>query len=230
MKFIESPDLTVLSSLLNSVVLGEQNVLNGRIEAYSCKSSHADKVLSRGLSEQLLESAASSVQLSVSPVEKVMLDMNMDKMKHVDGWNTQCPLGSLVDPHVRKLLARLIATLNLSFPDYDFSNASPKDFRPESVEFATETLRRLVVEPIESINPCSFGKLLKESLTRHIDWPHCEVYSYVPSIEESDDAATLWSLNYFFYNKKLKKIIFLTCWSCHAVAGVDELVDGSLSQ
>ena len=41
------------------------------------------------------------------------------------------------------------------------------------------------------------------------------VYSYNPDLESDPfgEEGSLWSFNYFFYNKKLKRILFL---SCHA--------------
>jgi len=41
----------------------------------------------------------------------------------------------------------------------------------------------------------------------------CEIYSYVADLD--DDALSIgkiWSVNYFFYNKKLKKLAFFACW------------------
>jgi hypothetical protein len=45
-----------------------------------------------------------------------------------------------------------------------------------------------------------------------VELKSCEIYSYVPDMEEdpfSDGA--LWSFNYFFFNKELKRIIYFTC-------------------
>lgn len=39
------------------------------------------------------------------------------------------------------------------------------------------------------------------------------IYSYTPDMRSdpfSEDGC-LWSFNYFFYNKKLKRILFFTC-------------------
>ena len=40
----------------------------------------------------------------------------------------------------------------------------------------------------------------------------CEVFSYL--LDDDDPpavAGNLWSLNYFFYNKKMNRILYLTC-------------------
>ena len=39
------------------------------------------------------------------------------------------------------------------------------------------------------------------------------IYSYNPELDSDPygEEGTLWSFNYFFYNKKLKRILFFTC-------------------
>ena len=40
----------------------------------------------------------------------------------------------------------------------------------------------------------------------------CEVYSYVPDLEADPfSEGVLWSFNYFFFNKSLKRIVYLSC-------------------
>ncbi|PIK50733.1 putative repressor of RNA polymerase III transcription MAF1-like [Apostichopus japonicus] len=41
----------------------------------------------------------------------------------------------------------------------------------------------------------------------------CEIYSYNPDLASDPygEQGILWSFNYFFYNKKLKRILFFTC-------------------
>lgn len=44
----------------------------------------------------------------------------------------------------------------------------------------------------------------------------CDIYSYNPDFNSDPygDPGCLWSFNYFFYNKKLKRILFFTCRAC----------------
>jgi hypothetical protein len=46
------------------------------------------------------------------------------------------PLGDLRELSTRRLMTDLILTLNMSFPDYDFSTAAPSDFRTVSLQDA----------------------------------------------------------------------------------------------
>lgn len=41
----------------------------------------------------------------------------------------------------------------------------------------------------------------------------CDIYSYNPDLSSDPfgEPGCLWSFNYFFYNKKLKRIVFFTC-------------------
>lgn len=41
----------------------------------------------------------------------------------------------------------------------------------------------------------------------------CDIYSYNPDLNSDPfgEPGSLWSFNYFFYNKKLKRIVFFTC-------------------
>ena len=97
MKFLVEPKLSWLTSFLSGCELGDR-VLNGRIEAFSCKKAGPDKKLSKALEQQYAEEPASlpSEMLGTSP------------------------LGSLAHAATRKLLIDLISTMNASFPDYDF--------------------------------------------------------------------------------------------------------------
>ncbi|MBO8695542.1 hypothetical protein INO35_14300, partial [Staphylococcus aureus] len=48
---------------------------------------------------------------------------------------------------------------------------------------------------------------------KEIGMSQCDIYSYTPDMRSdpfSEDGC-LWSFNYFFYNKKLKRILFFTC-------------------
>lgn len=123
----------------------------------------------------------------------------------------------ICDTISRKTLFYLIATLNASFgPDYDFSKAKAE-------EFSKEPSHSWVMNAIDSnflSSPAHQSySILKPQLWQAIDtaisMAECEIYSYNPDLSSdpySEDGC-LWSFNYFFYNKKLKRILFFTCRS-----------------
>lgn len=45
-------------------------------------------------------------------------------------------------------------------------------------------------------------------------------HSYNPDLDSDPfgEEGSLWSFNYFFYNKKLKRIVFFTCRSVRSAA------------
>ena len=72
-----------------------------------------------------------------------------------------------------------------------------------------------------------FPNILWRAIDENIETADCDIYSYIPDMESdpfSDDGSMYnnisgimsshvfrWSFNYFFYNKKMKKILFLAC-------------------
>merc|ERR1719267_36830 len=99
MKFLEQPRLAMLSAFLGNRELGDR-IINGRIEAFSCKRAGDDKKLARSLEQQYVEGMAST---------------------SAGGLTGTSPLGPLSDAATRRLLIDLISTMNASFPDHDFS-------------------------------------------------------------------------------------------------------------
>jgi hypothetical protein len=105
MKYLENPALENLSNYLSNREIGGC-VLNGRVEAFSCKRAGDDKKLSKVLEAKIVE------DLSFCPPVR----------------QRASSLGDLNEVSTRRLLIDLITTLNASFPDYDFSCASPDAF------------------------------------------------------------------------------------------------------
>lgn len=123
----------------------------------------------------------------------------------------------LCDTISRKTLFYLIATLNASFgPDYDFSKAKAE-------EFSREANHNWVINAIDAnflSSPAhqSYSVLkcqLWQAIDTAIQMAECEIFSYNPdsSSDPYSEEDCLWSFNYFFYNKKLKRVLFFTCRS-----------------
>lgn len=51
------------------------------------------------------------------------------------------------------------------------------------------------------------------AMEEEIQLPECRIYSYNPDLASDPfgEPGCLWTFNYFFYNKKLKRIVFFTC-------------------
>ncbi|XP_030820935.1 repressor of RNA polymerase III transcription MAF1 homolog [Camarhynchus parvulus] len=129
--------------------------------------------------------------------------------------------GPLSDTCSRKTLFYLIATLNEAFrPDYDFSAAKSHEFSREPslnwvVNAVNCSLFSAVREDFKALKP-----LLWDAVDEEICLAECDIYSYNPDLDSDPfgEDGSLWSFNYFFYNKRLKRIVFFTCRSISGYA------------
>ncbi|KAF0979470.1 hypothetical protein FDP41_001813 [Naegleria fowleri] len=116
----------------------------------------------------------------------------------------------------RQTFVDLIATLNNSFPDYDFRNVKPEFFVKLNLQDAIFTINNSLHDLYENEQFNSLWSTINEI----IDLNHCEVYSYVPDQNLDDPFADplslggskLWTWNYFFVNRKLKRLVFFTAY------------------
>eukprot|EP00475_Leptophrys_vorax_P046458 TRINITY_DN9990_c0_g2_i2.p2 TRINITY_DN9990_c0_g2~~TRINITY_DN9990_c0_g2_i2.p2 ORF type:complete len:117 (+),score=9.33 TRINITY_DN9990_c0_g2_i2:93-443(+) len=69
----------------------------------------------------------------------------------------------------------------------------------------------------------SLTDTLWSSIDDVIQLSECDVYSYQPDIDTDifTDRNCIWSFNYFFYNRKLKRILYFTC-RCRSKVGADD--------
>jgi len=169
-------------------------ILNGRIEAFSCKRAGEDKKLSKVLEAKMVES------------------LQVDDDDEVPTMRSRASsLGDLSEVSTRRLLIDLISTLNASFPDYDFSNAKTDDFVPQSsLTYVLQRVNSYLAEI--TVNNSSFLDEMWRTMDEIIGLKNCEVYSYVPDMSEDPFSdGSLWSFNFFFFNKDLKRICYFTC-------------------
>mmetsp|Transcript_6402 Transcript_6402/g.8105 ORF Transcript_6402/g.8105 Transcript_6402/m.8105 type:complete len:394 (+) Transcript_6402:318-1499(+) len=141
------------------------------------------------------------------------------------------PLGDFHNSCTQRLMTNLILTLNSSFPDYDFSNIRPSHFArlPSSSVAVNRTNEKLSELAASSQQGTNFLPQLWNSIDDAIGLNDSEVYSYVPPHRDDDDdplgfltqtldggadsdtIVPLWTLNFFFVNKSMKRIVLFTC-------------------
>jgi hypothetical protein len=194
MKFLEQATLSRLNSFLDHIDVGEL-FIRGEIEAFSCKLAGLDKKLSQSLEEEVMESS-SPAELGKSPV------------------------GPLSESGSRRTLVYLILTLNHIYPDYDFTLLRAQHFsKEEGVSSVEETIDAHLVEAgkVWEATP-GFGEdpfldTLWASIDEVISLKECDVYSYKSDLETDPfgEKGSVWSFNYFFYNKKKKRILYFSC-------------------
>jgi len=189
MKFLDCPELYVATQALDHCVVNTQ-VITGKVEVYSCKSAGTDKKLRQKIERRC-------------KTEKSFAEFRVDS-----------PLGPMTDPLRRKLLFFLIGTLNSVFiHEHDFSMTYPDDF--ERVPSMVEVLRNVKTYFTSILQK---KRSLLVNLWREIDKTislnDCEIYTFVPDADSTDPLSQgLWSFNYLFFNRKLKRIACFTCIS-----------------
>ncbi|CCM03085.1 uncharacterized protein FIBRA_05205 [Fibroporia radiculosa] len=132
MKYIELPELSRLAQALTHE--GPECSVHTRIEAYSCKNIKRDKKLFRSLENAYNDEVSSS-----PPIPSFMaLEREPD----------MTPFGPMQEHHSRKTLYLLIATLNIAFPDHEFSDVRPWHFsREESGASVLTALSTTLISP-----------------------------------------------------------------------------------
>ncbi len=76
-----------------------------------------------------------------------------------------------------------------------------------------------------SKNP-GFIKELWSAVEESIKLTECEIFSYVPDMESDPfSEGNLWSFNFFFHNKNMKKILYMTCMAKSIGDDIDTSVD-----
>jgi AP-1 complex subunit sigma 1/2 len=204
--------------------------VTGSCDLYTTKAAGTDKKLYKNIDKSLEAQHVAQLQFgkSLSPphLESMSATLNLSRSS---------PFGPLSEIASRRTYAYLIATLNASHPDYDFSNVlRPADFKRE------RNLRRVmnnIDTTIQSVRPAS--AVFDGSLPRSVGSPHsptgsgiitspvwgaqtwamlnkqmslqnCTIFSYQPAdnpFEEEEGA--IWALHYLFFNKTEKRVAYL---------------------
>lgn len=198
----------------------------GGCDLYTTKAAGGDRKLYKNI-EQSLESQYESLlrlSASLSPpnASDAAISLNLSRSS---------PFGPLSEHSSRRTFAYLIATLNASHPDYDFSHIlRPTDFRRErSLKRVMNTIDttlfnlkprltsdRTPPSPTTTTAPYApdatptWGPRMWRIIDEQMSLKECAVYSYSPEEDPSDaDDGAIWSLNYFFFNKNRKRVCYI---------------------
>ncbi|KAF9907926.1 RNA polymerase III-inhibiting protein maf1 [Linnemannia zychae] len=208
MKFLECPGMEAINSALNFETL--ECKIFGRVESYSCKAAGADKKLFKQLENKYDPTSNNNI---LYPPED-------DSIRNITS-----PFGPMDQPASRKTLFYLIGTLNASFPDYDFSDTKPEHFRKEpSVGIVVNSINSTLFNHgnERAVKDLRIFQLIDQL----IDLEDSDAYSSNPDTDldpnDEEGGGTLWSFNYFFYNRELKRIIYFTMRGVGNGVPVDE--------
>lgn len=204
----------------------------GGCDLYTTKAAGPDKKLYKAIDEGLEKQHEDNKKLS----EALARSHAAPPGQSVD-LSRSSPFGPLSQTSARRTFAYLIATLNASHPDYDFSYLlRPSDFRREkSVRHVMNTLDTTLYSlrphptsnaslaiptywtsiassapAIVSSNGDSWNPRKWRMIDKEMSLKDCSVYAYVPEEDPYDgDEGAIWSFNYFFFNKTKKRVCYI---------------------
>ena len=227
-QYLPLPEFDDVTNALNFET-ADCHVLGG-CDLYTIKAASGDKKLYKAIEQSLESQYASllsfSAGLSASQAASAAGSLNLSRAS---------PFGSLSHSQSRRTYAYLIATLNASHPDYDFSHLlRPSDFRRErSLKRVINTLDTTLYNlrprptgnfgsaPQWSANSSSSAPLpspgnemwsprMWRLIDKEMDLKNCYIYCYIPEEDPYDgEEGFIWSFNYFFFNKDLKRVCYI---------------------
>jgi len=207
MKILENTKLEAINSALSFDTADCKIV--GRIESYSCKMVGNDKRLFKSMNAESGTSPKDH-QVLAPPQRTLGQSPSMAYSRSLSGDE-----GSYRPDTIDRItLFNLIATLNASFhPDYDFTDA-------KADQFSKEPSWTYVINAIDSnlgaTTRDAYNGLKQQlwaAVNDEICLCECDIYSYNPDLASDPygEDGCIWSFNYFFHNKRLKRILFFTC-------------------
>jgi len=199
---------TLFESLTSALSIQGDNIqITGSVESYSCKMTSNDKKLYKELNLN-----------GTSPFSIEALSPSESQIQQMKGNSPLTPVNNFLNADNvsvinRKMLCTLISILNASFPDYEFSHVKSEEFSLEpSLEFVVNNVNTNLSTSLGE----DFVKLsvdLWKTVDNEICLQECQIYSYNPEMESDPfgDDGSIWSFNYFFFNKQMNRLIFFKC-------------------
>ncbi|KAL2023123.1 hypothetical protein VTK56DRAFT_3729 [Thermocarpiscus australiensis] len=228
MKYLALPSFDVVTSALNFDT--PDCHVTGSCDLYTTKAAGSDKKLYKTIQQSLESQHAALLKFgaSLSPPRR-------DSMAASLNLSRSSPFGSLEEVSNRRTFAYLIATLNASHPDYEFSNVlRPADFKRERV---LSRVMSHIDSTLYSVRPNStlldaavprsspgkspsfdtsvttsppWGPQMWAMIDKEMMLKDCTIFSYQPADDPFDEEeGAIWALHYFFFNKALKRVCYL---------------------
>ncbi len=229
MKFLALPTFDVVTSALNFDT--PDCHVSGGCDLYTTKAAGSDKKLYKNISQSLEEQHAALVEIdaALSPPQRESMGPTLDLSR-------SSPFGDLSEVSSRRIYAYLIATLNASHPDYDFSHVlRPLDFKREK---SLKRVMNKISTTLQSVRPnasfldvsvpCNsprtaaaldsgglplghvWGPQMWTFIDKEMALKDCSIFSYQPASNAFDEEeGAIWSLHYFFFSKAKKRVCYL---------------------
>lgn len=220
MKFV--PIFDELTNALNFRTSISQVI--GGCDLYTTKATGSDKKLYKKIERELETKYQDLLKhaVAVPPPDDEISPMSLLRAS---------PFGPLSQSSNLRTYAYLIATLNASHPDYNFSHfLRPNDFRRElSLKAVISTINSSIChlrsssevnlqappmtdDPLRSYVPSPMNGWCSNMwmiIDKEMVLQECAIYCWAPEEEPFDqEDSPIWSLNYFFFNKELKRVTY----------------------
>jgi hypothetical protein len=201
MKYLENLALENLTKSITNRELGGGLIVQGRCETYSTKKAGDEKKQSKILESKFADTVFNN------PSAKSDISLK-----------------------TKKILGDLIQTMNCSMVDYDFSELTPDSFAQVSHNEAVQTINSLLAE-ITVSSPSFINDMWRDMNDAMVNLNQCEVYKLVDSsFLDEVETGTIWTFNYFFCSKELKRVLYFTCLATSKFRKVDMLGLGDDSE
>ncbi|KAI9793464.1 MAG: hypothetical protein M1833_000750 [Piccolia ochrophora] len=229
MEYLPLRDFDDVTGALNFTTV-DCHVVGG-CDLYTTKAVGTDKKLYKSIDHSLESQYESLLRLSASlsppQASSAAASLNLSRSS---------PFGPLSQISSRRVFAYLIAILNASHPDYDFSHLlRPTDFKRErSLKAVMNTLDTTLYNlrpahskgsTVATINqspihasptPTStdggqiWGQRMWTLIDHQMSLKECGIYCYTPEEDPYDgEEGAIWSFNYFFFNRARKRVCYL---------------------
>jgi len=224
MKFLQCANLSYLNSLLDGADAGDCRI-SGRLEAYSCKPIKTDKRLSHRIEQRLLEEMQFARTWSPdlypreSPEGPPALSLSLDDTPLDPSHPILSPSGFGGSSRPQTYTSLVLCLNHCYNHELDFSAVAPEDF--EAVA-CLSTLRGTIDAVLEKFASAMLpAERLRDefwgAVSEVVEPRGCECWTYLPTVGDdpiqATEPATLWSKHFFFYNRRLKKILLFRCWA-----------------
>ncbi|KAG6759564.1 hypothetical protein POTOM_036047 [Populus tomentosa] len=223
MKFLEYTPLERMNEFLSHLNLGERTI-RGYLEPYSCKHTGTDKKLSLSLENEMLDYLGKSSDTdSSSPAEFLLSRSSRKTLIYlmVKGGLWVMLLSAFPvtwQPTIQSFFNYTGSVVKSAVNAHQFFTEESWDsFKQIFDSYMFEASRAWIEENEGS----SLLETLYKALDEVVKLSECEIYSYDPDsdADPSLEKGAIWSFNFFFYNRKLKRVVsFRFCCFSNLVA------------
>ncbi|CAJ0573261.1 unnamed protein product, partial [Mesorhabditis spiculigera] len=214
MKYLENSNLQLIADKIREH--SNDCELDFKIESYSCKMIQSDKRLWKrtNIDERQPLSPPEDWNILQAP----MPIGHSHRMRHLSehsasgGSDHDMEEGCLVDSISKRTLFDLIGVLNTAYGDYDFNDLNSNCFsRIDNAEGVVAPVDHKLAAAVEHY--AQLRNDLWQAVAEEIKPMECRIYSYNSNYDGDpfSEEGVFWCFNYFFYNKNLKRILFLSC-------------------